>query len=769
MAAKLTGKLGEPVTRLEDPPLITGRGRFAADISFPHQLHMRMVRSSWAHAKIARIDASAALALPGVHAVWTADDIADLPPIEFREGYIEQLAPYRQHALARGVVRYVGDPIAAVFADDPYVAEDAAELVEIEVDELPAVTSADADPVEFSPGQSSEAATVNQGYGDVDAAFAQAAHIVEAELAVGRHSGVPMETRGAIARYDASRDVLELHGAAKVPHRNRETLATMFGRPVAGVQLYESHVGGGFGVRGELYPEDILVCAATLRFGRAVKWIEDRHENLMATNHSRQMRHKVRAALDADFRLLAVDDEFFHDQGGYVRTHAIRVPMMACGILLGPYKVPHYRAIGHVRLTNKTPAATYRSPGRFETTFVRERMMDIIARDCGIDAMELRRRNLVREEDMPYAIPLQVLGDDVEYDTGNYERLVDMTMAHFDWPAIQADCARRRAEGECVGTGVSVFVEKSGLGPSDMSRVSVDGTGAVEVVTGGASVGQGFETCMAQICADALGVDYRKIRVVHGLTERIDHGVGAHASRATVLTGSAVNQAALNVRAKALDVAAEQLQAPAESLDIADGVVFRKDAPDGPSITLAEISRMLAPTRAQPEGREPLLAADGWFYADHQTYPYGLHLAVVRVDRETGGVEVERYMVGYDIGRAVNPMLVEGQISGGFAQGLGGALFEEFVYDERGQPQSVTFADYLMPTVGETPAAELLLREDAKSARNPLGIKGAGEAGVTGVGAAIAAAIDDAIGMPGAVTQLPITPQRLKAILDRAG
>ncbi|MEE8334353.1 MAG: xanthine dehydrogenase family protein molybdopterin-binding subunit [Alphaproteobacteria bacterium] len=769
MAAKLTGKLGESVLRLEDPPLITGRGRFAADISFPHQLHMRIVRSNWAHAKITRIETTAAKALPGVHAVWTADDITDVPPIEFREGHIENLAPYRQRALGTGTVRYVGEPIAAVFADDAYVAEDAAELIEVEAEELPVITDASAPPAEFSPGQSTEADIVRQGYGDVDAAFAEAAHIVEAEINVGRHSGVPLETRGAIARFDASRDVLELHGAAKVPHRNRETLATMFDRPIAAVQLYESHVGGGFGVRGELYPEDILVCVATLRFGRAVKWIEDRHEHLMATNHSRQQLHRVRAALDKDGMLLAVDDTFFHDQGGYVRTHAIRVPMMTCGILLGPYKVANYRAAGHVRLTNKTPAATYRSPGRFETTFVRERLMDIIAREIGMDAMELRRRNLVRKEDMPYAIPLQVLGDDVEYDTGDYERLLDMTMDHFDWTGIQADIERRREAGETVGSGISLFVEKSGLGPSDMSRISVDRTGAVEVITGGASIGQGFETCMAQICADALGVDYRNIRVVHGQTERIDHGVGAHASRATVLTGSAVNEAALLVRAKALDVAAEQLQAPVDTLDIVDGQVFRTDDPDGPSISLGEISQILAPTRAQPEGRDPLLAADGWFYTDHQTYPYGLHLAVVKIDRETGGIKVERFLVGYDIGRAVNPMLVEGQIAGGFAQGLGGAMFEEFVYDERGQPQSVTFADYLLPTVGETPAVEMLLREDFKSSRNPLGIKGAGEAGVTGVGAAIASAVDDAIGLPGAVTQLPITPQRLKAILNAAG
>jgi len=764
------GRIGESVARIEDPPLVAGRGRFAGDIGFPHQLHMRIVRSPYAHGRIVKVDAGAARAMPGVFAAWTHEDIAEVPPIDFREGRIEKYEPYRQYALARDRVRYVGDPVAAVFADDAYAAEDAAEAVLVEIEELPALLDGAAAPGRFDDaGRSTEADVVRQGYGEVDDAFAGAAHVIERELVVGRHSGVPLETRGAIGRYDAARDVLELHGAAKVPHRNREALARMFDRPLSGVHLFESHVGGGFGVRGELYPEDVLVCAAALRFGRPVKWIEDRLEHLVATNHSREQRHRIRAAVDEDGRLLAIDDTFFHDQGAYIRTHAARVITMTCGILPGPYKVPHYRATGHFRLTNKTPAATYRSPGRFESTFVRERLMDAIADELGLDRLELRRRNAVGPEDMPYALPLVVLGDDVEYDNGDYVGLLDKALAKIGWEALGSDLARRRASGEAVGAGVSMFVEKSGLGPSDGARVSVDTTGAVELVTGGASLGQGFETAMAQICADALGVDYRRVRVVHGQTERIEFGIGAHASRATVMTGSAANEAALLVRAKALDVAAELLQAPIDSLDIRDGVVRRSDSAAGASVTLGEIAAALAPTKKTLGGRAPGLSAEGWFHSDHQTYPFGCHIAVVRIDRGTGAVAVERYLVAYDIGRAVNPMLVEGQIAGGFAQGLGGALFEEFVYDERGQPQSVTFADYLMPTAREVPGIELLLCEDAPSPRNPLGIKGAGEAGVTGVGAAIASAIDDALQIPGAVTRLPATPQRIKAILADRG
>jgi carbon-monoxide dehydrogenase large subunit len=318
--------IGQPVPRLEDPPLVRGCGRFAGDISFPHQLHMRLARAQVAHGRIVAIDTAPARALPGVVAVWTAADIAEVPPIDFREGRIERLEPYRQPVLATDRVRYVGEPVAAVFAADPYIAEDAADLVVIDIAELPVLLAADAEPGEFAPGRSTEPTIVRQGYGDVDAVFARAETVVELDLSVGRHSGVPLETRGAIGRYDASRDVLELHGAAKVPHRNRDLLAHMLKRSPSSIHVHESDVGGGFGIRGEIYPEDVLVCVAAMRLARPVKWIEDRREHLVCANHSRQQRHKIRAALDGEGRILALDDEFWHDQGAYVRTHAIRVP-----------------------------------------------------------------------------------------------------------------------------------------------------------------------------------------------------------------------------------------------------------------------------------------------------------------------------------------------------------------------------------------------------------------------------------------------------------
>jgi aerobic carbon-monoxide dehydrogenase large subunit len=759
--------IGQSVTRLEDPPLVRGRGRFVGDISFTHQLHMRIVRANYAHGNIVAIDSSAARALAGVVAVWTAADIADVPPIDFREGQIPALEPYRQPVLATEKVRYVGEPVAAVFADDPYVAEDAAELVSVEIEELPVLLAADAEPTEFSAGHSTEVSIIRQGYGDVDAILHAAPKVVELELAIGRHSGVPLEARGAIGRYDIARDILELHGAAKVPHRNRELLARMLKRAPSSIHVHESHVGGGFGIRGELYPEDVLVCIAAMRLNRPVKWIEDRREHLMAANHSRQQLHRLRAAVDDEGRILAIDDRYFHDQGAYVRTHAARVVHMTAGILPGPYRVPAYRAVGHFRLTNKTPAATYRAPGRYETTFVRERLIDAIATRLGIDPNEVRRRNAIATDEMPYHRPLEALGEEIEYDSGDYVGLLDKLLDTLEWDKRKVELARRRAGGEVVGAGFAMFVEKSGLGPADGVRIEVDRSGAVELITGGASLGQGFETVMAQVCAEILSIDYRRVRVTHGQTDRIPYGIGAHASRATVMTASATHDGAVKLRAKAIEVAAALMQAHPETLEIIDGNVRRKDEPAGPSMSLGEIAEHLSPTSKTLRGRMPGLSAEGWFRVRHQVYPYGLHFAVVKVDPDTGDVDVEDYVIAYDIGRAVNPALVKGQIVGGFAQGLGGALLEEFTYNERGDPLATTFADYLMPTAREIPEVRIMLREDYRSPLNPLGIKGAGESGITGVGAAIASAIDDAIGMPGAVTQLPVTPQRLKQILSR--
>ena len=751
--------VGSSVKRIEDRPLLTGAARFIADLSVPHQLHLRVVRSPVAHGRIVDVDVSAADGIPGVESVWTAADIAGVPPIDYRMSMVAGVEAYRQPVLAQRHVRYVGEPVAVVLAEDPYLAEDAAEAVHIDIEELePAV-----DPI-LDGGRATEVAVVKKGYGDVERAFDIASTVVEMDFRVGRHSGVPMETRGALARYDPMSSTIEMFGAAKVPHHNRTAIAAMLGLPTAALVLRELHVGGGFGIRGELYPEDVLVCLAAMRIGRPVKWVEDRREHMIAANHSRDQVHRIRAAVDPDGWVRGVVDDFWVDQGAYLRTHEVVVADLSASLLPGPYSWPAYRARGHVRLTNKTPCGTYRAPGRYETSFVRERLMDVIAHRLDLDPAAVRRRNLIPADAMPFSRGIDALGTSVTYDSGDYRAILDRVLDHLDYEHLSKDLARRRADGEAAGIGMGFFVEKSGLGPFDGVRVEVDEAGQVVVVTGAASIGQGVETSIAQICADALGVSMDSVRVRHGQTDDIAYGMGAFASRVTVMTGSATLIASRRVREKALDVAASVLEARHEDLTVEDGRVFVRGSPEGPSVTLGEVARRLRPGLVDDD---PGLVAEGWFEADHMTYPYGVHAAVVRVDRDTGEVTLERFVVAYDVGRAINPDLVDGQIHGGAAQGIGGALLEEFVYDESGQPLAASFMDYLIPTLHEMPTVEVLVSEDAPSPINPLGVKGAGEGGITAVGAAIGNAVADALECPLEIRRLPLSPDRVRQIVAR--
>jgi carbon-monoxide dehydrogenase large subunit/6-hydroxypseudooxynicotine dehydrogenase subunit gamma len=725
--------IGTRLPRKEDPRLLRGRGRFGDDISAPGQLWARVVRSGTAHGKIRRLDVAQAARAPGIARVITA---ADVPPLKIPVRLTVKGADLSQHlqpVLAADTVRYVGEPLAVVVGDDPYRAEDAAELVEIDIDEAPPVLDACA--------AKNTAAELDVGYGDTEAAFAAAAHVVRIELAIGRHSGVPLEPRCLLAVPEPPN--LSIFGMTKVPVWNRDLLAAMLGLDEALIRVHGVDAGGGFGVRGEFYPEDFLIPWLALALQRPVKWAEDRAEHLVAVNHSRQQHHRLAAAFAEDGRITALQAEITHDNGAYCRTHGVAVPELTVAMLPGPYRIPAYRGRARVVLTNKTPCGTYRAPGRFEGTASREHLLDVAADQLGLDRIELRRRNLLTAQEIPHRRPIETLRTDVVLDVGDYPALLAAAVAEADRLGY-----RTRQPGKRTGFGLAMFVEKSGLGPQETADVTVTESGAVHVYSGSTSLGQGIETALAQIAADALGVHPGTVHVTTGDTAAQPFGSGSWASRSTVVDGSAVHLAATAVRERAVQLAARMLEAAEDDLEVSDGSVAVRGDPAA-RLTLAEIAR-----------EEPLTARRR-FEVTHMTYPYGVHAAAVEVDPETGQVRVLRYLVAYEIGRAVNPMIVEGQLRGGVAQGLGGALHEEFRYDEAGQPLAVTFIDYRMPTAAEIPPVDVLLSQETPAPGNPLGVMGAGEGGINGVGAAVANAVRDALGLPGSVGELPLTPARV--------
>ena len=764
--------IGRRIRRLEDRRLLRGLGHFVDDVNRTGQLWMRVLRSPYAHARILSVKTDAALDLPGVEMVLAGDDLTWAEPIPIRTRTEHELDGFLQPVLARERVRYVGEPVAVVLAEDAYLAEDAAELIEVEYEDLPVILEACEAVEESTPqlrdGISNEAATLRMGYGDVEEAFRSAARVVETEARIGRHSAVPLETRGLVAEYDAGSDHLTIWGATKVPHFNRRLLSRMLRMPLSKISMKKSDAGGGFGVRGEFYPEDFLVPYLARETGRPVKWIEDRAEHLVAANHSREQVHRIEAAFDEEHRLLGLRDEVWHDNGAYVRTHGVIVADLTLAMLPGPYRVPAYEGTAHFALTNKTPCGTYRGPGRYESTFAREHLLDVAAAELGVDRLELREINLLDSEEMPHKRELSTLSTDVVLDAGDYKGLLDKALRNSGFEAWEEEARELREQGRLVGVGVGYFLEKSGLGPYEEATVEVDPTGSVRVLTGGASLGQGIETVLAQIAADQLEIPPEEIEVVHTDTDLLPDGVGSWASRSTVVGGSAVMLAAKATAEKALRVASELLEASPEDLYLESSQARVSGSPDR-SVSLEEIAAACDPESSAARGEEPGLGARRTFSVDHMTYPYGIHLAQVEVDGETGGVEVLRYFIAYEVGRAVNPTLVEGQLIGGAAQGLGGALLEEFRYDESGQPLAATFIDYLEPTAAELPwQVETFVCEDAPSPDNPLGLKGAGEGGVVGCGAAIASAVEDALGMPGAISALPISPSRIHDLVRRS-
>ena len=751
--------VGRPVPRVEDRPLLLGRGAFVDDIDRPGQLYARVVRSHIARGRIRSVDVERARRRADVVAVVTASDLPDTLriPIRLVPSPTAQLA--LQPPLAAEFVRYVGEPLAVVVATSAYAAEDAAEEVWAEIEALPAVV----DPV---AGAEQDAPAVHEAVlhnvvdvvsattgGDLDTVFEEADIVVREWLGVHRHTAIPLEPRGLVAEPQDDGSLI-VWGPTKVKHHNRRVLAEMLDLPLERVRFIEPDVGGGFGVRGEFYPEDFLVPWLALVTGRPVKWVEDRQEHFVATNHSREQRCLIEVAATAAGELLAMRAKVWVDLGAYVRTNGLVLPLNTVMHLPGPYRWRAFAAEAFGVLTNKTPAATYRGPGQYEAALQRERVIDLVARRARIDPAELRRRNLVPPEAMPYALELAGLPEPLVYDSGDFPRLWNELCDHVSYDRLREGIAAERRAGRRVGIGTAAYVEVEARGPYEWARVVPDGERGFTVHVGVASVGQGIATALAQIAADALGVALNQVRVSYADTDLVPEGGGAFSSRSVIFGGNAVAGAARDLLERACVAGAEALGVAPDRVELAEGAVIRERGRPDRAIAVADCG-CEGSFRYEKQGRG---------------FSMGGALAVVDLDPDTGGVSVRRCVVACDVGRSVNPLLVEGQIVGAAAQGIGGVLFERLAYDPSGQPLVTSFMDYAMPTAVELPAIEALVLELPQSESafsNPLGVKGAGEAGIIGVGAAVANAVADAVGGDALVAELPITPELVDALLRR--
>lgn len=755
------GIIGQGVERLEDVRLLRGEGRFVDDVSLPGMLHAAVLRSPVAHGRIVRIDASHARAMPGVLAVIDAAAIlavrgSSLPAIPLRQEPLPQLVPFHQPVIAEGKVRYVGEPLALVVADTQALAEDALEAIDVDIEPLaPVADRARAESNEvllFEDQGTNLALGLHAARGDCDAAFAAAPYRRRERFTVHRHTAVPMETRGIVADFDADRGRLTVYGGAKVPFATRRMLAERMGLAPERIDVIECDVGGGFGVRGEFYPEDFLVPFAARMFGRPVKWIEDRREHLLATNHARDAECEIEIACDLDGKILGLRGHAKVDVGAYVRNAGITPSRNIAQVSPGPYRIPHVRMDVSVFVTNKTPVGTYRGPGRFETDFFRERMIDLAAVDLGIDRVEIRRRNLVAPGEIPYAMPrVQPFDSGTSTDSGNYAATLQRCLDEFDWQG-RARLDGQLVEGRYHGIAVGCYIEGGASGPGENAQLRLNDDGSIDVCVGSSGVGQGLETVHAQIAADALGVPLASIRrVAHGSTTVVKQGYGSYSSRSTVMGGSAILDAAARLQLSIREAAAQRFGCAVEDVEIVGMLEVR-----GPGERRASI----------PELATGPFVADGSFESTKRTYSYGAHAAHVTVDPGTGQVSVVDYVAVEDVGRIVNPHTLHGQTIGAIVQGLGGVLLEALHYDEESQLLTGSLADYMLPTSTEFPRIRVVALEDHPSPHNPLGAKGAGEGGIIPVGGLIANAVASALRSTGAnPCALPLTPPRVWQLL----
>jgi len=764
---------GERVPRVEDDRLLRGHGRFTDDID-DGALESVLVRSPFAHARILSIDVTAARAMPGVVAVYTA---ADLP---FGQTDLPILIPHprlthgrTQRCLASEVVRYVGEAVVFVVAESRSVAEDAAEVVQVDYEQLPVVitpeSAARAEHLVHDDVPGNVAAEMIQEAGAVEASLASAPRRKRLHFRFERGAGSPMEARAVWARWSTAEHKLTVYDSTQSPTSIRGGLAVLFGLPESNVEVIAPDVGGGFGPKIMLfYPDELLVPFAAMKLGRPVKWTEDRQEHFTAVNQERGQVHEVEVGFDEEGKVLALDVDFIHDAGAYT-PYGIILPIITAAQVPGPYRVPNYRVRFRDVYTNATPTSPYRGAGRPHACFVMERTLDAIAAELGLERAEVRRRNLIQPDEFPYEVGVGWQdGNMVVYDSGNYPALLQKALTNLG----------TRPSGDHVGMGLGMYVEGTGVGPYEGAHVQVLVSGKVVAATGIPSQGQAHATVWAQIVADQLGVDVADVEVTGGDTRRFPWGVGTFASRGAVTAGNAMAVAAGMVAEKARHIAADHLEVDPADLELVGGKVQVKGSPDR-GMPLAAIAVLANPVRyafgggteaatqftARPrpgpqlhEGEQPGLEATGYYSPPGSTWAAGCHAAYVRVDPQTFRLEILKYVVIHDCGRVINPLVVEGQIEGGVAQGIGGAFYERLAYDDEGQLRNASFMEFLMPYATEIPAIEIDHIE-TPSPLNPLGVKGAGEAGVIPVGAVLASAIEEALGIP--ITEMPLSPLKL--------
>lgn len=788
---------GAHIPRMEDPRLLRGKGAFVDDIDLPDMLHAAVLRSTHARARILNIDTSAARALPGVHLVLTASDLGELlEPSPLLVPHHALTQPRTQLPLALNEVHYVGETVAMVVADSRYIAEDALDLIDVEYEPLPVVHSlevaaAKGAPLVHADVPGNVAAHLVQVVGDPDAVFASALHVVRETIVMDRGTAMPMECRGVLARWDAYEGMLTCWISTQGPIPIRNGLAAIFHLPEHKVRVIAPDVGGGFGTKIMMfYPEEILTPLAAIRLGRPVKWIEDRREHFISANQERSQLHEVEYAFDDQGILLAVRDKFLHDTGAYT-PYGIIVPIITSCTLPGPYRLKNYYSEFTVLYTNKVPVSPYRGAGRPHAVFVMERIMDRIARELNLDRAEVRSRNFILPDEFPWDVGFVYQdGGPTKYDSGNYQAGLDKLKALLDYdnfPTMQAEARKQR---RYLGLGFACYVEGTGIGPYEGALVRVESDGRVYVSTGVTTQGQGHFTSFAQIVAEQLGVDPKDVLVTTGDSQAFYWGVGTYASRAATIAGSAIHLAAVKVREKARQVAADLFEASPDDIELADGKVFVKDAPHR-SLTLGQVAISANPLRyaygenarklmlmklaglrpgptLPPERGAPGLEATEFYSPPHGSFASGVHGAIIEVDPKTGMVTFLKYAAVHDCGRVINPIIVEGQVHGGVAQGIGGAFFERLVYNEEAQLINASFMDYLLPTAAEIPPIEVA-HVETPSPLNPLGVKGAGEAGAIPVPALFASAIDDALLPFGIrVREMPLHPCRLYELLQQS-